>query len=154
MNDIDFMRAALLQAKHAFEKGEVPVGAVIAYNGVSIAEAHNEVEASREASAHAELLAMRRAAGVLGNWRLTDCVLYTTLEPCIMCSGAAILSRVKKIVYSARDLRHGGDGSITSLFDIEHPIHRVEIEGGLCAEESATLMQTFFKERRHATRSH
>ncbi|MCI5052453.1 MAG: nucleoside deaminase [Simkaniaceae bacterium] len=140
---MDFMREAILEAKSAGERGEVPIGAVVVLDGHIVARAGNRVEELGDASAHAELLALRAAAKAVGDWRLIDCELYTTIEPCFMCAGAAILSRVKKIFYGAPDLRHGG-----SQIFANHPIHVVEIEGDLLADECASIIKSFFRNRR------
>lgn len=142
------MQEALLEAQRAFDKGEVPVGAVLVYKEEIIARGHNLVEQTKDATAHAEMNCLREASKILENWRLLEATLYCTLEPCSMCAGAMILSRVKKLVWGARDLRHGADGSWTSLISLPHPIHQVEVEGGVLAEECAVLMREFFKRRR------
>lgn len=144
-----FMQEALLEARAAFSKGEVPVGAILVYEGRIIARGHNLVEQTKDATAHAEMICLREAAKVLDNWRLLEATLYCTLEPCPMCAGAMILSRVKKLVWGAPDLRHGADGSLVSLLRLPHPIHQVEVEGGVLAEECADLMREFFKRRRN-----
>lgn len=148
MNDKRFMEIALKEAKIAFTKGEVPVGAVVVCEGKVISRAHNSVEECSDATLHAELMAIRYASLYLKRWRLTGCTLYTTLEPCVMCAGAIILSRIDRLVYGAKDLRHGGDGSLISLMREKHPIHKVEITSGICGDESANLMREFFYERR------
>lgn len=148
MNDKKFMEIALKEAKIAFTKEEVPVGAVVIFEGKVISKAHNSVEEQKDATLHAELTAIRGASLYLKRWRLTGCTLFTTLEPCVMCAGAIILSRVDRLVYGAKDLRHGGDGSLISLMREKHPIHKVEITSGICEEESAKLMREFFYERR------
>lgn len=148
MNDKEFMEIALKQAKIAFTRGEVPVGAIIVHEGKVISRAHNSIEEHADATLHAELLAIRRASAHLKRWRLTGCTLYTTLEPCVMCAGAIILSRLDRLVYGAKDLRHGGDGSLISLMREKHPIHKVEITSGVCNDKSASLMREFFYERR------
>ncbi|GAB5411003.1 MAG: tRNA adenosine(34) deaminase TadA [Chlamydiales bacterium] len=148
MNDKKFMEIALKQARLAFEKGEVPVGAVVVYDNKIISMTCNGVEEQKDATCHAELMAIRRAALFLKRWRLTGCTLYTTLEPCVMCAGAIILSRIDRLVYGAKDLRHGGDGSLISLMREKHPIHNVEITSGVYEDESASLMREFFYERR------
>lgn len=148
MNDAEAMKLALRQAEIAYEKGEVPVGAVLLLEGQIIAAAHNEVEMSQDAAAHAEMLCLRRAAQTLSGWRLTSCTLYCTLEPCTMCAGALIQHRVKKVIWGAHDLRQGAYGSWIDLRQKEHPIHQLEVEGGLLADESAQLLRAFFQERR------
>lgn len=146
-----FMREALVEAKKAFTLKEVPIGAVAVYRGEIIARQHNRVEMLQDATAHAEMLCMRDAARVLGNWRLSDVILYATLEPCSMCAGALFLSRPAGLVWGAKDLRHGAHGSWVDLFAKPHPIHHVEIIGGVLAEEAAQLMQEFFRQRRSLT---
>ncbi len=148
--DLKFMSEALEEARNAFTRQEVPVGAILVFEGKIIARASNCVEELQDATAHAEIVCIREAARILGNWRLNQSTLYCTLEPCAMCAGAMILSRVKRLVYGARDLRHGVDGSWASLIREPHPIHVVEVEGGVLAEESAELMRRFFQERRDA----
>jgi tRNA(adenine34) deaminase len=148
MNEEVFMHEALEEAKKAFDKGEVPVGAVLVSSGKIIARAHNEVEGQKDASAHAEMLCIKKGARFLDNWRLNDTTLYCTLEPCSMCAGALILSRVKKLVWGAKDLRHGADGSFIDLLQRKHPIHQVEVHSGVLEAEAKELMQRFFKERR------
>ncbi len=141
-----FMKRALELAKKAFNEGEVPVGALIIYKDQIISEAYNQTEFLLDPSAHAEMLAIRRACKVLGNWRLMDCTLYTTLEPCAMCAGAIIQARLKKVVWGAPDIRCGGG----ELLNGRYEIHQVEFEKNVMADEAAQLMKDFFKERRHA----
>ena len=148
MDDEAFMKEALKNAKFAFENNEVPVGAVLVYQGKIITEAYNTVEASRDSTEHAEMKCIREAQKKLSNWRLIDCTLYTTLEPCLMCYGAAVLARVKKIVYGANDLRHGACGGCYHLHDTKHPIHHVELNGGILLEESKLLLKNFFQKVR------
>lgn len=151
-SDSLFMQEALKEAKQAFDKGEVPVGAIVVIDGEIIARAHNLVETFRDATAHAEVLALRAAAAQLGNWRLNEATLYCTLEPCAMCAGAMILSRVGTLVWGAKDMRHGAHGSWVNLLDAEHPIHTLTVRSGVCESESAELMRTFFQmRRRHGT---
>lgn len=147
-DDQKFMLAALREAWKAFQQDEVPVGAVVVVEGKIISRGSNQVEMLNDATAHAEMLAITSASGALQNWRLQGAILYCTLEPCSMCAGAAILSRVDKIVWGAPDLRHGANGSWLDLFKQQHPIHQVKIEGGVYAAECAELMRTFFKKRR------
>jgi len=147
-DDDRFMYQALKEAKKAFLADEVPVGAVVVYQGQVISRGHNQVELLRDATAHAEMLAMTGAASSLGNWRLAECTLYCTLEPCIMCAGAAILSRLEKIVWAAPDLRHGGNGGWINLFEKPHPIHRVTITNGPLAIWSEQAMKLFFQKKR------
>lgn len=113
-----------------------------------IARAHNQMEELKDPSAHAEVLAIRSGAQALGDWRLLETTLYTTLEPCLMCAGALLLSRVGRVVWGAPDLRHGAHGSYINVFESRHPTHTLLIEGGLLKEKSATLMKEFFKIQR------
>ncbi len=146
--DKKFMEQALHLAKKAYASLEVPVGAVIVYKGEIIATAYNQVESLQQASAHAEMLCLQKASAVLQNWRLLECTLYVTLEPCAMCSGALLLSRVKRVVWAAPDKRLGGDGSWMDILSFPHPMHTIEITRNFLAQESRDLMQKFFKERR------
>jgi len=142
------MQEALDEAKKSFEKEEVPVGAVLVHNQNIIARGSNQMEELKDASAHAEILTIRAGARSLGNWRLLDTTLYVTLEPCLMCAGALLLARVKRVVWSAPDLRHGAHGSFLNVFETKHPTHTLRIEGGLLEETSASLMREFFKKQR------
>jgi tRNA(adenine34) deaminase len=153
--DRTMMEEALKEAKVAYDQGEVPVGAVLLYKGEIIVRAHNLIETLKDPSAHAELLAIRAGAQVLGDWRLLETTLYTTLEPCLMCAGALLLARVGRIVWGAPDLRHGAHGSFLDVFEVSHPTHKVEISGGLLKEPAADLMRNFFKlqRKKHETPS-
>jgi len=142
------MREALAEAEAAFAKGEVPVGAVLVYRGEVIARAHNLVESRLDATAHAEMLCLKKGAEVLGNWRLTGATLYCTLEPCPMCAGAMIHSRLERLVWGAPDKRCGAHGSWVNLLDIGHPIHQLSVTSGVLGEQGADLMVQFFKKRR------
>lgn len=146
--DSEFMQEALLEAKKAAEAGEVPVGAVLVMGGKIIARSSNCVEALKDATAHAELLVIQQGAKAIGDWRLVDSTLYTTLEPCSMCAGAAFLSRVGRIVWGAPDLRHGANGSFIDLFAVKHKIHSIKITSGVLQQECAFVMREFFKEVR------
>lgn len=143
-----FMEEALVEALKAEAAFEVPVGAVLVYQGEIIARAHNRVEELRDASAHAEILCMRAGAQHLENWRLKESTLYVTLEPCAMCAGAMLLSRLDALVWGAPDLRHGAHGSWVNLFDLSHPIHQIAVRSGILQEESAVLLKNFFRRRR------
>ena len=151
MSDEDkkFMREALLEAKKAFSKKEVPVGAVLVHQGRIIAHAHNAVEELQIASAHAELICLKEGAKILGNWRLLGTTLYSTLEPCIMCFGAMVLFRIKRLVYGAKDLRHGAEEAVVDVLSKHHPIHNIEVTPGVYEKEAGELMTTFFQERRY-----
>lgn len=142
-NEEFFMKIALEEAKKSFLIGEVPVGAVLVKNNLIIAKAHNLVETLKDPSCHAEMLCIQEGARVLGNWRLLDCTLYVTLEPCAMCFGAIVLSRIKKIVWAAPDIRHGACGSWVNLVDAGHPIHQIQSQKGILQEESSVLLKAF-----------
>jgi tRNA(adenine34) deaminase len=148
LDDERFMREALKEAKKAFALDEVPVGAVLVQEGRIIARGHNQVELLKDATAHAEMLCVTSAASALENWRLLDTTLYCTLEPCIMCAGALIAARVKRLVWGAPDLRVGANGSWIDLFKMEHPIHTLEVTPRVLEAESAELMRTFFMKQR------
>jgi tRNA(adenine34) deaminase len=151
--DEEFMRFALVEAQKAYEANEVPIGAVLVFQNQIISSAYNQVESLKDATAHAEMLCLKKAAEKLGNWRLLDCTLYCTLEPCLMCAGAMILFRVKTLVWGAPDLRHGAGGSLMDVFAIDHPIHQLEIRQGILKDESASLLKKFFQERRQERRN-
>jgi len=148
-SDDYFMRDALRQAARAFEAGEVPVGAVIAREGRIIARASNQVELLKDATAHAEMLALTQAEEIVGDWRLTDCVLYSTKEPCPMCAGAIVHTRVARVVFGASDPKGGAAGSAMNLLQCPALNHRCEITGGVREAESRALLQTFFARQRH-----
>ena len=144
----DWMRLALRQAQMAFEQGEVPIGAVIVHNGQVIAVAHNEREQKNDPTAHAEILVIQRAAKVLESWRLTDATLYVTLEPCPMCAGAIMQSRIKQLVYGAMDLKGGASGSVMNVLDYTLWNHRVDVVAGVLEEECSDILKLFFKRLR------
>ncbi len=143
-----FMREGLRLAKMAFEVEEVPVGAIIVRDGKIIARAHNQVELLKDATAHAEILAITQAAHALGDWRLDGCTLFVTKEPCPMCAGAITLSRVKRLVFGVRDDRAGGAGSVFAITSAQGLNHTVEVVAGVMQDESRDLLQCFFRERR------
>lgn len=138
-----YMREALKLARLAGEQGEVPVGAVVVKNGRIIGEGYNLREREKNALAHAEVVAIHRACEALGGWRLSGCDLYVTLEPCPMCAGAVINSRVRRVFFGARDARAGSCGSLVNLFELSYN-HRPEYEGGVLAEECGALLKEFF----------
>ena len=144
------MREALAQARAAQSLGEVPVGAVVVRGGEAIGVGHNLTHTTGDPSAHAEMLAIRRAAEVVGHWRLLECTLYVTLEPCAMCAGVIVLSRLPRLVFSAYDPKAGMCGSLENLVQDPRLNHRVELEAGLLAEESGALLRDFFRARRQA----
>ena len=144
----DWMHVALRQAQMAFEQEEVPIGAVIVLNGQVIALAHNEREQKNDPTAHAEVLAIQRAAKALGSWRLTDATLYVTLEPCPMCAGAIMQSRIKQLVYGAMDLKGGATGSVMNVLDYTLWNHRVDVVAGILEDECLDILKLFFKRLR------
>lgn len=147
MDDSSWMRLALDEAVAAAALGEVPVGALVVRGGELIAKAHNRRETGKNALAHAECLAIAEACRVLGGWRLWECELYVTLEPCPMCAGAIINSRLCRVVYGARDPKAGCCGSVTDLFALPFN-HRPEVVGGVLGEDCSDVLRTFFKARR------
>ncbi|MDX6699560.1 MAG: tRNA(adenine34) deaminase [Solirubrobacteraceae bacterium] len=142
------MRLALREAERALEHGDVPIGAVVVHEGEVIGVGANERELRGDPTAHAEVLALREAAGKLGSWRLLDCVLYVTLEPCAMCAGAVVLARIPRVVYGAPDPKAGMAGSVLDVLGEPRLNHRPEVAPGLLAEDSAELLRTFFASRR------
>ena len=140
-----FMKEALKEAKKAYEKLEVPVGAVIVKDGKIIARAHNLKETKYDTTKHAEILAIQKASKKLKSWRLTDCEMYITLEPCSMCAGALINSRINKIYIGALDNKTGAAGSVLNLFDDYTFNHKVEVEKGIMVEQCETILKDFFK---------
>ncbi|GAC1434244.1 MAG: tRNA adenosine(34) deaminase TadA [Solirubrobacteraceae bacterium] len=146
--DEHFMRIALREAGRAAEHGDVPVGAVVVQAGEVLGTGHNERELRADPTAHAEVLALREASRALGSWRLSDAVLYVTLEPCAMCAGAIVLARVARVVYGATDPKAGAAGSVLDVLAEPRLNHRPEVAGGLLAAESAALLREFFAARR------
>ena len=142
------MRAALEEARACVEHDDVPIGAVVVLDGEQLASAGNRREADGDPTAHAEILALRQAATVIGSWRLDGCVLYVTLEPCAMCAGAIVLARMKRLVFGAADPKAGFAGSLGNLVRDERLNHRVELEGGVMATDAGDLLRDFFGERR------
>lgn len=142
------MERALMQAKNAYRHGEVPVGAVVVKDGKVISRGYNRRESDRDPTAHAELIAMRRAAKKLNSWRLTGCTLYVTLEPCPMCSGVIINSRIDRVVFGAYDAKAGCCTTLYHLCNDERFNHRAEILGGVNEDECGEILSRFFKEKR------
>ncbi|MEG2500089.1 MAG: tRNA adenosine(34) deaminase TadA [Oscillospiraceae bacterium] len=143
MTDTDYMRLAINEAQKAAAMGEVPIGAVIVRNGEVISTAHNTRECEKNATHHAELLAIDAACKVLGGWRLMDCELYVTLEPCPMCAGAIINSRIKRVIYGAKDVKAGCCGSVANLFAMPFN-HEPRLQSGVLESECTQLLQSFF----------
>jgi tRNA(adenine34) deaminase len=153
VDDTEIMGRALTEARAALAAGEVPVGAVVVRNGEVIAAAHNEPVGTHDPTAHAEILALRRAAAALGNYRLDGCELFVTLEPCAMCAGAMLHARLARVVWGAPDPKTGAAGSVANLFSNERLNHHTRTLGGLLAEECGALLSDFFRERRQASRA-
>jgi tRNA(adenine34) deaminase len=146
--DEAFMEEALRQARKAFDKEEVPVGAVVVRAGRIIARAFNQVEMLKDATAHAEMLAITQAEAAVGDWRLNDCDLYVTKEPCPMCAGALVHVRMRRVIFGCADPRGGAAGGVVNLLQMPVLNHRCEIAGGILAQECAVLLQSFFRARR------
>jgi len=147
MTDKHWMEQALSLAREAAAQGETPVGAVLVKDGQALGYGRNRTEELKRATAHAEILAIEEASEKLGDWRLTGCTLYVSMEPCPMCAGTIVNSRIGRVVYGAPDVRAGSFGSVLHLN--AYPFHRqVEVVGGVCAEESAALLQDFFRKTR------
>jgi len=151
--DERWMRLALEEARAAEALGEVPVGAVVVRAGEVVSTGHNLTHTLQDPSAHAEMVAIRRAAEATGHWRLLDCTLYVTLEPCAMCSGAIVLARIPRLVYAAADPKAGMSGSLANL--VQHPRlnHRVELVTGVLADEAGEMLRAFFRARRGKPRT-
>ena len=143
-NNEKYMRLALIEAKKAFDKNEVPVGCVIVKDDKVIAKAHNLRQTKKSVLAHAEILAIQKASKKLDNWILEDCTMYVTLEPCPMCAGTILQSRIKKIVYATKEPKFGACQSVMNLFDYKFN-HQVEITDGILQEEASNLMKNFFQ---------
>ena len=152
MEDRDFMQAALALAKEAAAEGEVPVGCVIVRNGEIVGRGRNRRETKKNALGHAEIEAIDQACRNLGGWRLWECTLYVTLEPCPMCAGAIVNARIPRVVFGAADSKAGSCGSVCNLFDMDYN-HHPKVEKGLMEEECAALLQEFFSELRLTLRS-
>ena len=148
MTDREFMELALEEARKAAEAGEVPIGAVVRFNDYTVGIGQNRVLRDSDPTAHAEIVAMREAALALGNYRLSGCTLYVTLEPCAMCAGAMIHARLNRLVYAAADQKSGACGSVLSVLNHPQLNHQMQIEQGIAAEVSADLLRSFFRERR------
>jgi tRNA(adenine34) deaminase len=143
-----YMRLALREAERATEHDDVPVGAVVVKDGEVIGAAHNERELRNDPTAHAETLALRQASQALGSWRVLDSVMYVTLEPCTMCAGAIVLSRIPRVVFAASDPKAGAAGSVLDLLNVPQLNHRPQVAGGLLAQEAGEMLRGFFAGRR------
>lgn len=148
-SDDYFMSQALRQAVRAYEADEVPVGAVVVHDGRIIARAYNQVETLKDATAHAEILAITQAEQALGDWRLNECDLYVTKEPCPMCAGASVNARVKRVIFGCGDPRGGGAGGLLNILQLPTLNHRCEITSGVREEECGRLLKNFFSEKRN-----
>lgn len=148
MIDREAMQAALAEARIAAEAGEVPIGAVVVHEGAIIARGQNRVLRDVDPTAHAEIVALRAAATTLGNYRLVGCTLYVTLEPCAMCAGAMIHSRIDRLVFAAPDPKAGACGSVLAVLNHPQLNHKIQVEQGIAADEAAELLRSFFRERR------
>jgi len=148
-NDQYFMREALRQAQKAREAGEVPVGAIIVLAGKIIGRAHNQVELLKDATAHAEMLALTQAEAAIGDWRLTECDLYVTKEPCAMCAGALVHTRIRRVIFGCADPVAGAAGSVMNLLQMPGLNHRCGIASGVLQDECARILQDFFRKRRN-----
>lgn len=144
-----FMYAALQEAEKAFEEDEVPVGAVVVHNNKIIGRGYNQVEKLNDPTAHAEMIAITAASNHLGNWRLNECEIYVTLEPCIMCTGALLSARINELYFAASDLKFGACGSIYNLAEESKTNHSIKVYSGLLAKESEDLLKSFFGKKRN-----
>jgi tRNA(adenine34) deaminase len=142
------MRVALAEARKALDEGEVPIGCVIVHDGAVIGRGHNQVERLQDATAHAEIVAIGAASTALSSWRLEDCTLYATLEPCAMCAGAIVLARVGRVVYGAHDLKAGACGSVLNVIDEPRLNHAPPVSSGVLAGEAGELLVSFFEMKR------
>jgi tRNA(adenine34) deaminase len=150
-SDAYFMGEALRQARRAWEAEEVPIGAVVVHGGRIIARAYNQVETLKDATAHAEMLAITQAESVIGDWRLEECELFATKEPCPMCAGALVHVRMKRLIFGCASEKDGAAGTLMNLVQHAALNHHCEVTSGVRADESAAMLQAFFRERRGAS---
>ena len=148
ISDLEAMQAALAEARLAAEAGEVPIGAVLVRDGEIVARGQNRVVRDTDPTAHAEIACLREAARILGNYRLNNCSIFASLEPCAMCAGALIHARLDRLVFAATDPKAGACGSVLSVLNYPQLNHKMAVEQGILAEESAVLLRAFFRERR------
>ena len=148
MQDEYYMNLALEQAKTAYKNGDVPVGAVVVLGNKIVSKAYNKKNKKKNAVMHAEIIAIEKACKKIGSWYLKDCVLYVTLEPCLMCCGAILQSRIARVVYGAKCDKFGFAGSIDNVLLNEKNNHRVDLNGGICSDESSMLLKNFFSDKR------
>lgn len=149
MEDSHYMELALLEAREAYDLGEIPIGAVLVWEGKVIASAHNMRETWQDATAHAEVIVIREACRKLGRWRLTGATLYVTIEPCPMCAGALVMSRVSRLVYGSSDYKAGAVESVFNIVQNKALNHSMEVTSGVMADECAGIMKEFFRMRRN-----
>lgn len=142
------MKEALIEARKAYDLGEIPIGAVVVRDGQVIARGHNLTETTKDPTAHAEMIAIREAARVLGGWRLVGCSMYVTVEPCSMCTGAMIWSRIENLYIGTMDPKAGACGSVFNIAEEDRLNHRINVERGILEEECRSIMKEFFKELR------
>ena len=147
-----YMYAALQEAQKAFDEDEVPVGAVVVHKNRIIGRGYNQVEKLKDATAHAEMIAITSASNNLQNWRLNECAIYVTLEPCIMCSGALLSSRINELYFAASDVKFGACGSIHNLAEESKTNHTIKVYSGILAKESEELLKSFFNKKRLNTK--
>ena len=147
-DDAKYMGLALKEAEKAFEAGEVPVGAIIVIDGHVIAKAHNQVELLKDATAHAEILAITQASSHVRDWRLSNATMYVTKEPCAMCAGAMVNSRLQKVIFGASDSQYGAAGSALDVTGFDGNLHQVDIVSGVLADDCISMLQRFFRIRR------
>jgi tRNA(adenine34) deaminase len=147
-DDLEAMQLALAEARKAAEAGEVPIGAIVTTSNSIVGFGQNRTLRDFDPTAHAEIVAIREAAAVLGNYRLAGCTLYVTLEPCAMCAGAMIHARIDRLVYAAADPKAGACGSVLAVLNHPQLNHKIRVEQGIAADESAELLRSFFRERR------
>ncbi len=148
MTDELYMEEALRSAQRALDAGEVPIGAIVVCDNKIVARSHNRSIVDNDPTAHAEILALREAGAALGNYRLSDCTLFATIEPCPMCAGALVHARLKRVVYGAKDPKTGADGSVMQVLNHPASNHRIEVHSGVLAGRCAELLQSFFRQRR------
>jgi len=147
--DVDLMREALRLARKAYDAEEVPVGAIVVCDGKIIGRAYNQVELLKDATAHAEMLALTQAEAAIGDWRLTDCDLYVTKEPCPMCAGAIVQVRIRRVIFGCPDERAGAAGSVINLLQMPRFNHQSAITSGVLQTECAAILQDFFRQQRN-----
>jgi len=139
------MKSALKEAVKAFDKGDVPIGSVIVKDGKIIAKAHNSIEKDKSSLMHAEMKAIKKAQKKIGDWRLNGCTVYSTVEPCVMCISACILSRIDRVVFGCSEVNMGGCGSIAEIHNLKGFSHKIKIERGILEKESSDMMKEFFR---------